>query len=38
MNVTQEFATKRMAVPKRFDRTPSPTWIHFFEPDSQSQP
>ena len=38
MNVTQEFATKRMAVPKRFERTPRLTWIHFRGPLSQSQP
>ena len=38
MKVTQELATTRMAVPKRFDRTPRLTWIHLREPDSQSQP
>ena len=38
MNVTHEFATTRIEVPRRFDRTPRPTWIHFFEPESQSQP
>src|SRR6185369_2999127 len=38
MNVTQEFATRRIAVPKRFDSTPRLTWIHLREPLSQSQP
>src|SRR3972149_6849337 len=38
MKVTQELATKRMAVPKRLDRTPRPTWIHFRGPACQAQP
>jgi hypothetical protein len=38
MNVTQEFETKRIAVPKMLERMPSPTWIPLREPDSQSQP
>ncbi len=38
MNVTQEFATSKIAVPKRFESTPRLTWIHFREPLSQSQP
>src|SRR5258707_1227519 len=32
MNVTQEFATTRIEVPRRLDRTPRPTWIHFSGP------
>ena len=38
MNVTQELATRRIAVPKRLDSTPRLTWIHLREPLSQSQP
>ena len=38
MKVTHELATKRMAVPKRLLSTPSPTWIHFFDPLSQFHP
>ncbi len=38
MKVTQEFATRRMAVPKRLLTIPSPTWIALREPLSQSHP
>ena len=38
MNVTHEFDTKRIAVPKRFASTPSETWIHFRGPESHSHP
>ena len=38
MKVTHELATTRIAVPMRFDSTPSDTWIHFRGPESQSQP
>ena len=38
MNVTHELATNRMAVPNRFDSTPSPTWMALRGPDSQFQP
>ena len=38
MNVTQELATRRIAVPKRLDSTPRLDVDPFREPLSQSQP
>ena len=38
MKVTHELATRRIAVPKRLDSTPSPTWMPLRGPLSQSQP
>jgi hypothetical protein len=38
MKVTHEFATRRIAVPKRLLSTPSPTWMALREPLSQSHP
>ena len=38
MKVIQELATNRVAVPTMFEKTPSETWIHFLDPESQSHP